>query len=121
MGKVIVASEPCITNQQINSIKTDNPDMGHYLYYYFKSIYSDLRNMAIGSSTMLMINKTEFENIPVLEPDSITVHAFAQVNNIFDQNIKNKSHETKALNNFQTILLSGLATKCASTKAEATA
>jgi type I restriction enzyme S subunit len=95
MGKVIVASEPCITNQQINSIRTDHPDLGHYLYYYLKSIYSDLRNMAIGSSTMLMINKTEFENVPVLEPDSKTVELFAQVDNIFDKIIKNKSHENK--------------------------
>lgn len=76
MGKVVVNSVPSITNQQINSIVPLEEHMIEFLYNYFKDIYEHLRNIATGSSTMLMINKTEFELIEILRPPSELCRSF---------------------------------------------
>ncbi len=68
MGKSVIARSECITNQQINSIIPDAEDLTCYLFYHLKSKYEELRNLAIGSSTMLMINKTDFGLIKALKP-----------------------------------------------------
>ncbi|MEO6760005.1 MAG: restriction endonuclease subunit S, partial [Saprospiraceae bacterium] len=66
MGKVVMNKVRCATNQQINTIipnpKVIDPD---FLYYKMVSLYTLLKNMATGGSTMPIVNKTDFENIEI--------------------------------------------------------
>lgn len=111
MGKVVMAQSECITNQQINSIIPKFIFYSDYLFYSIKNMYSDLRNMAIGSSTMLMINKTEFEVIKNLEPLDEITKLFANLIKPINSNIWNKSNESVLLLKTKELLLSRMASK----------
>ncbi len=66
MGKVVMNSTPCITNQQFNSIVV-NVDRfcPHYVYYLLRNSYKLLRNAASGSTALPMLNKTDFEKLKI--------------------------------------------------------
>ncbi len=68
MGKVCISSEESITNQQLNSIVLYNTCYLGFVYEYIKSQYQSLRNIALGGSTMPIINKSDFSNISILIP-----------------------------------------------------
>ena len=69
MGKVKLCGSNCITNQQINSIIASEKYFSIFLFYYLISIYTELRSIAVGGSTMPMISKSEFEQISIIKPD----------------------------------------------------
>jgi len=106
MGKVIVNSEPCITNQQINSLVLSDEYMIDFLYNYFKDIYEHLRNIATGSSTMLMINKSEFEMIQILSPSKNVCVNFNKLLAPTNNKILQNGLESIALKGMKDLLLS---------------
>jgi type I restriction enzyme, S subunit len=66
MGKVVMNSTTCITNQQFNSIIVDtNRFCPHYIYYALRNSYKLLRNAASGSTALPMLNKTDFEKLQI--------------------------------------------------------
>jgi len=109
MGKVVINKNRCLTNQQINSIIPFNLFSVAFLYFYFKSIYTELRNMATGSSTMLMINKTDFETINILKPNDNIIHKFCTILEPLDNKLWNKSNLSIALCKTKKLLLSKMA------------
>ena len=52
MGKVAIASEECITNQQMNSIVLTNSEDSDYLFYFLSSMSEELKAMALGSRVL---------------------------------------------------------------------
>lgn len=106
MGKVAVNDDKCITNQQINSIIPNKIYSISFLYYYFKSIYGDLRNMATGSSTMLMINKTEFELIRVLKPGELALLKFHEDVSLLDRKLLVNCNQESKLKKLKELVLS---------------
>lgn len=68
MGKIVLTNEDCITNQQMNSIDVLKSFYSDYLYEYLNYISSEIKSIAMGSSTMPMLNKTEFEKILIIKP-----------------------------------------------------
>ena len=66
MGKVAMATQPSITNQQINSIECNEFFEPNYVYYLLKNNYKLLRNAASGSTAVPILNKTDFENLEIL-------------------------------------------------------
>lgn len=111
MGKSVIARTKCVTNQQINSIVPDAAELTCYLFYHLKSKYEELRNLAIGSSTMLMINKTDFGRIKALKPSEYTLKLFADIATSLHDCIWFKECELKKLLELQATVLSGLASK----------
>jgi type I restriction enzyme, S subunit len=111
MGKVAVSKSECITNQQINTVVFESQNRSDFLYYYLKSIYSDLRNMAIGSSTMLMINKAEFQDISVPIPDDLCLQSFHDLLEILNNSYWIKANLNAELSTFLELLLAGIASK----------
>lgn len=69
-GEVAITSFRSQTNQQINAIISEYPC---FLYFSIKAHTTELRTLGEGSSTMININKTSFENyeIPTLEDDDL--------------------------------------------------
>jgi type I restriction enzyme S subunit len=110
MGKVVINKSSCITNQQINSIILNKNQMVEYLYYNLLYNYENLKNIAIGSSTMLMINKTDFEQIKILNPEFKIIHKFYLLINQLSNYIWTSESMNKNLLNLKEILLSKMAT-----------
>ena len=105
MGKVAIATESCITNQQMNSIKVPENYYSDYLYYYLSSISRDLKGMALGSSTMPLLNKTDFEKIDILIPENQTLIEFRDKMRPINQSLLLYIQETEKLSELQSLLL----------------
>lgn len=69
-GEVAITSFRSQTNQQINAIISNFPC---FLYFSVKSHTTELRTLGEGSSTMININKSSFENyeIPTLKNEEL--------------------------------------------------
>lgn len=106
MGKVIVNKEPCITNQQINSIILNDPRMVDFLYNHLIELHEYLRNIATGSSTMLMINKTEFEIIQILKPSEERCFKFHEILRPINENIFINAKMSQKLKKMKVLILS---------------
>lgn len=65
-GEVSLTSYLAQTNQQINGVVTKYPC---FLYFSVKTNTAELRVLGEGSSTMININKTSFENYEIPTPD----------------------------------------------------
>lgn len=68
-GEVALTSYLAQTNQQINAVVSKYPC---FLYFSIKANTEELRALGDGSSTMININKTSFENYEISVPE-ITV------------------------------------------------
>ena len=76
MGKVRICKNKCISNQQINSIITHSKINVPYLFYTLRGMKNELQQLAVGSSTMPMLSKSEFENINMLLPSEKELEKF---------------------------------------------
>lgn len=76
MGKVRICRNECISNQQINSIVTHSKFGVPYLFCTLRGMKNELQRLAIGSSTMPMLSKSEFENIKITLPSEKILKQF---------------------------------------------
>lgn len=106
MGKVVLSQGECITNQQMNSIIVNKDYYSDYLYYNLKLRSSELKSIALGGSTMPMLNKSEFESINILKPDDNILDKFSDILNPINQEIIVKSRMIKLLYDMKYIMLS---------------
>lgn len=102
-GEVAITSFRSQTNQQINAIISEYPC---FLYLSIKAHRTELRALGEGSSTMININKTSFENyeIPTLKDDDILLLE-KQLSRIFAPVLLNL-REIDKLNEIKDILVS---------------
>ena len=102
-GEVAITSFRSQTNQQINAIISEYPC---FLYLSIKAHTTELRALGEGSSTMININKTSFENyeIPTLKDDDILLLE-KQLSRIFAPVLSNL-REIDKLNETKDILVS---------------
>ena len=105
MGKVALASEECITNQQMNSIVVDNYEDSDYLFYALSSMSKELKSMALGSSTMPLLNKSDFEKIKIVIPPRELLSKFSQLTCAENNMIITKIKEISKLTELQSLLL----------------
>ena len=105
MGKVAIASENCITNQQMNSIVVNRSKFSDYLFYVLSLMSNELKSMALGSSTMPMLNKSDFELIPIVIPPYELLKDFSESVNAGNNMIILKIKETNILTELQSLLL----------------
>lgn len=102
MGKVALSKVETLTNQQINSLKTQ-----HYLYMYcfFVNNYSLLKRLAGDGTTMPIINKSSFENIKVIHPNKNILDEFESLINNYDEQILSNILENQNLIQLRDTLL----------------
>ena len=105
MGKVALASEECITNQQMNSIVVNNDVDSDYLFYVLSSMSKELKSMALGSSTMPLFNKSDFEKIKIAIPPRKLLSVFSRVVCAENDTIIIKIKEISKLIELQSLLL----------------
>lgn len=71
LGRIILTSSPTVTNQQFNSIiPSDNFD-SEFLYYYLSTLKPFFKKLGSSSTSVPIINKTQFSDIIVSLPRDI--------------------------------------------------
>jgi len=106
MGKVVITKNECVTNQQINSLVLSNDNLlNEYVFQYLKSIYPLLRAIALGGTTMPIINKTDFENIEILLPTDEVLEKFQSITVSSNQKIIENTKQIKTLEKLRDTLL----------------
>lgn len=105
MGKVAIASENCITNQQMNSIIVNCEEYSDYLFYTLSSMSKELKAMALGSSTMPLLNKSDFEQIGIIMPPFELLREFSKLSYAGNNMVILKIKENKKLAELQSLLL----------------
>ncbi len=97
MGKVRLCQESCISNQQINTLVTNTPTDIPYVFFTLRGMQDYFQHIALGSSTMPMISKSEFEKIEIIHPNPAEVSVFATKCNPLLATISCKQKENNAL------------------------
>ena len=108
MGKVAIVFEPSITNQQINAIKVKENIYIDYLFYYLSSIKNELKAMALGSSTMPLLNKSDFENINIIIPHYPCLNEFSKTMSKINKQSLCATREIYKLIEIQFLLLTNM-------------
>lgn len=105
MGKIAINAIECVTNQQINSIIPNDASLVDYLYYDLVYKYDYLRNIATGGSTMPIINKSRFEEIEILIPNSDLLIEFQSIMDSFNSKIEENIRQSQSLTQTRDTLL----------------
>jgi type I restriction enzyme S subunit len=106
MGKVPKTVTRCITNQQLNSLIFNQiKNGGEYVYQFLVSQYKMLRLIALGGSTMPIINKTAFSNIEIIIPNFLTLDKFNEIVEPVNLKIINNEQQIQTLTKTRDVLL----------------
>ena len=101
-GEVALTSYIAQTNQQINAIISKYPC---FLYFSIKAHTVELRTLGEGSSTMININKTSFENYEIPTPSDNTLQQLEHKLNIIFSAILHNLQEIDRLNETKDLLV----------------
>ena len=108
MGKVRICPKECISNQQINSIIISDKNEMPFLFFTLRNMKDDFQRIALGSSTMPMLSKSEFEKIEVLLPSKMCMDTFAGQTFPIIKFVMSLESEIQILQQTQHIILSRL-------------
>ncbi|GBC61389.1 restriction endonuclease subunit S [Desulfonema ishimotonii] len=87
MGKAAIASECCVTNQQINSIIVGKQFDHKYVYYNLSTRKDEIRGLA-GGSAQPILNKRNFSQLDILLPPLPEQRAIAHILGSLDDKIE---------------------------------
>lgn len=68
IGYVSMTTERSVSNQQINSIVTNNENDANFVYYLMRSLWPYFKNYEGQSTTLSIFNKSQFSKIDVCIP-----------------------------------------------------
>ena len=87
MGKAAIATNACVTNQQINSIIVESDDSPLFVYYNLSTRKEEIR-VAAGGSAQPILNKSAFGQLYILLPPLPEQRAIAHVLGTLDDKIE---------------------------------
>jgi type I restriction enzyme S subunit len=87
IGYLGITTEECISNQQINSIVVNKNNDIDFVYYLMKSLWLYFKNYEGQSTTLSILNKTQFSKIEVKIPDISTQKNISSVLSCIDDKI----------------------------------
>lgn len=88
IGYTGVTTEECITNQQINSIIVNKNSNVDFVYYAIKYLWPYFKSYEGQSTTLSILNKTQFSKIEITVPDLETQKKIAKVLSALDDKIE---------------------------------
>ena len=88
IGYVGMSTQKCVTNQQINSIIVNENNDADFVYYLLKNMWAYFKNLEGQSTTLSILNKTQFSKIEVEVPDIEVQREIASVLSSFDTKIE---------------------------------
>ncbi len=104
-GLVVITTQDCQTNQQINSIVVSNILALEYIYLTCSRLEKIIAEYGMGGAVLNNLNKSEFENLNIIIPSDNIIHIFhKQVKPIFDE-IYLRQKEHLILTELQSLLL----------------
>lgn len=95
-GKMGIASRPCITNQQINSVVVNDKHCAKFVYYLLRAYEPYIFAYNSGIDTPI-VPKSVFEKIPVVVPDKVTQQKIATLLSSYDDLIADNNRRTALL------------------------
>lgn len=87
IGYTGMTTQKCVSNQQINSIIVNNDNDPDFVYYLVRSLWPFFKNYEGQSTTLSILNKTQFSKIPVAVPDKVTQKRIAGALSALDEKI----------------------------------
>ena len=87
IGYTGMTTQRCVSNQQINSIIVNNDNDPDFVYYLMKSLWPFFKNYEGQSTTLSILNKTQFSKITVTVPDKATQKRIAAALSALDEKI----------------------------------
>ncbi len=88
IGYVGMTTQKSITNQQINSIVPNEDTDKDFVYYLMKNLWLFFKNYEGQSTTLSILNKTQFSKIAVCVPPLATQKKIARVLGALDDKIE---------------------------------
>ena len=88
IGYVSMTTEQSISNQQINSIITNNANDANFVYYLMKSLWPYFKNYEGQSTTLSILNKSQFSKIDIFLPPLVIQKQIAGVLGALDDKIE---------------------------------
>ena len=88
IGYVGVTTRECISNQQINSIIVSNDHNHDYVFYLLKSLWPFFKHYEGQSTTLSILNKTQFSQIEIPDIKREDEDRIAKVLNSLDDKIE---------------------------------
>lgn len=89
IGKIAISKKRCITNQQINSIIPQKDIYNEYIYYNLLKLVPKIRSSK-STTTLPIINKTEFSKIKIDIPCLEEQTKIADFLSAFDRKLENQ-------------------------------
>ena len=97
IGKMALTVHPSVTNQQINAVVPKEKALGEFIYYALANLTPWIKTIP-ASSTLAIINKTEFSKIAILHPrDKTEQNRIASCLTSLDDLIAARSDKVEAL------------------------
>lgn len=88
IGYVAMTNQNCISNQQINSIIVSENYDPNFVYYLMKSLWPFFKNYEGQSTTLSILNKTQFSKIEIAAPDLSVQKRIASILSSLDDKIE---------------------------------
>ncbi len=88
MGKVAIAGDDAVTNQQINSIIVGREFCTEFVYYDLSTRKDEFQQLASGGSAQPILNKGLFSSLPISVPTITEQRAIARVLGALDDKIE---------------------------------
>ena len=90
IGKCALAPEPCLTNQQINSLISNESSNQKFIYYLLCNMREKIRAVGLGGgAAQPIINKSKFSALEAQVPDIKTQQKIAEILSAYDDLIEN--------------------------------
>ncbi len=87
IGYTGMTTQKCVSNQQINSIIVNSNNDPDFVYYLMRSLWPFFKNYEGQSTTLSILNKTQFSKISVTVPDKVTQKKISSVLKTIDDKI----------------------------------
>ena len=92
LGKVVITTEPTVTNQQINSIVVDTEKFDvSFIYYAMIILGKELNFISKTSTAVPIVNKSSFSSYEICCPDIILQRKIAGALSAIDEKIDNNT------------------------------
>lgn len=88
IGYVGKTTKTSVSNQQINSIIVNDKHNADYVYYLMKSLWGYFKNCENQSTTLSILNKTQFSKIQVVDHSREEEDRIAEFLNMLDLKIE---------------------------------
>lgn len=88
LGKVVLTTEPTITNQQFNSIIPNKDNDADFIYYLMSIVGRRLNILSKTSTAVPIINKSTFSDYEIDIPDIINQRKIATILSSLDEKIE---------------------------------